>query len=333
MVAPLEIEEIASLDGLERLRPEWAALWDRVPGATPFQHPAWLVAWWREIAPGRLLTLAVRRAGGLVAVMPLYIQEEAGIRKLLPVGISVTDYLDATVSLDDAEAAVGAAFAHLARRRAEWDIAELHELPAGAALLRGAPPPGLAAAVHPESVVPVLPLPPDRAGLGRPVPRRMCKNANLYRNRAARLGVTHERLPPDRVDEGVDALYALHALRWAARGEAGVVADEAIRRFHRAAAHGLAAAGLLRLRVLHAGGHPIAALYGFAAKGRAYAYLCGLDPEWAEVSPGTQVIAAAIEDAMREGCREFDFLRGEEPFKYLWGPTGRRNVIRTLRPA
>jgi CelD/BcsL family acetyltransferase involved in cellulose biosynthesis len=330
MAAPLEIEEIGIVDQLERLRPEWTALWDRVAGAAPFQHPAWLVAWWREVAPGRLMTLAVRRAGALVALLPLYVQAEPGCRKLLPVGIGVTDYLDATVAADDAEAAVGAALAHLARRR-DWDVAELHELPQGAGLLRGAPPSDLVDAVHPEDVVPVLTLPAGGA-LAAPIPKRMRRNVSLYRNRAARLGVSHELLPPDRVDEGLDALYALHERRWASRGEAGVVADAAIRRFHRAAAHGLAEAGLLRLRLLRAGGRPIAALYGFAAKGRAYAYLAGLDPDWGAVSPGTLVMAAAIEAAILEGCREFDFLRGAEEYKYLWGAADRQNVVRTLRP-
>jgi CelD/BcsL family acetyltransferase involved in cellulose biosynthesis len=31
------------------------------------------------------------------------------------------------------------------------------------------------------------------------------------------------------------------------------------------------------------------------------------------------LINAAIEHAIREGCEEFDFLRGVEPYKYAWG--------------
>ena len=31
---------------VERLVPEWQALWRRIPDATPFQSPEWLLSWW-----------------------------------------------------------------------------------------------------------------------------------------------------------------------------------------------------------------------------------------------------------------------------------------------
>jgi CelD/BcsL family acetyltransferase involved in cellulose biosynthesis len=36
--------------------------------------------------------------------------------------------------------------------------------------------------------------------------------------------------------------------------------------------------------------------------------------------------AHAIEDAIDRGAREFDFLRGDEPYKYTWKPSERRNL-------
>src|SRR5262245_26989644 len=88
---------IISEDGLEGVMPEWAALWRRVPDATPFQSPTWLMAWWRWFgnrAP-RLLTL---HAGGeLRAILPLYLLNEGGCRKLLPIGIGLSDYVDALI--------------------------------------------------------------------------------------------------------------------------------------------------------------------------------------------------------------------------------------------
>ena len=42
-------------------------------------------------------------------------------------------------------------------------------------------------------------------------------------------------------------------------------------------------------------------------------------------SPGTLLIAYALEDAVSRGDSEFDFLRGNEPYKYRWGARDRFN--------
>jgi CelD/BcsL family acetyltransferase involved in cellulose biosynthesis len=59
--------------------------------------------------------------------------------------------------------------------------------------------------------------------------------------------------------------------------------------------------------------------YGFCSHRRTYFYLTGFDREFAGTSPGTLVISHAIEQAVREGCTHFDFLRGAEKYKYFWG--------------
>jgi CelD/BcsL family acetyltransferase involved in cellulose biosynthesis len=89
-------------------------------------------------------------------------------------------------------------------------------------------------------------------------------------------------------------------------------------------------AGMLRLHLLRVGNSTAAAYYGFTAKHTAYAYLSGFDPEFAELSPGAQILAHAIEEAVREGAREFHFLRGGEAYKYAWGALDRPNTALTL---
>ena len=69
----------------------------RAPGATPFQSPAWLMAWWKHFGTGAPRVLTARAGEGLVGVLPLYELREPGIRKLLPIGIGLSDYIDALV--------------------------------------------------------------------------------------------------------------------------------------------------------------------------------------------------------------------------------------------
>jgi len=64
--------------------------------------------------------------------------------------------------------------------------------------------------------------------------------------------------------------------------------------------------------------------------------LSGFDPKFASISPGTLLIGHAIEQAMADGSQAFDFLRGVERYKYLWGAhdtaTYRRSVILLRAP-
>ena len=90
-------------------------------------------------------------------------------------------------------------------------------------------------------------------------------------------------------------------------------------------------AGMLRLYLLRIGGSTAAAYYGFTVNRSAYAYLSGFHPKFAALSPGTQIVAHAIEEAVREGAREFHFLRGGEAYKYAWGAIDRPNTVLSWR--
>jgi CelD/BcsL family acetyltransferase involved in cellulose biosynthesis len=100
--------------------------------------------------------------------------------------------------------------------------------------------------------------------------------------------------------------------------------------FHRTVARAFLAEGWLRLYVLQIGGRPAAAFYGFRVRDRAYAYIGGFDPEFAEASPGALVMRHAVEQAVREGCASFEFLRGREAYKYAWGAVDRPQFRRRL---
>jgi CelD/BcsL family acetyltransferase involved in cellulose biosynthesis len=124
----------------------------------------------------------------------------------------------------------------------------------------------------------------------------------------------------------------LHAARWRQAGQDGVLRDPAVERFHRLSAPGLLRAKLLKLFVLRIEGEAVAALYGFLHRRRFYYYLGGYDPRFSLLSPGTLLIGHALEQAIAEGAQEFDFLRGQEAYKYLWGARNRAVYRRCFWP-
>jgi CelD/BcsL family acetyltransferase involved in cellulose biosynthesis len=325
----VHIEHIDSDDRLAALVPEWKALWQRVPEATPFQSPHWLMPWWHQFGTAMPHILAARGDGRLVGVLPLYELHEPESVKLLPLGISVSDYFDALT--DPAHAGAAEALLAAISDIPCWQECHLPDLPPEAALARAAVPPVLAEACHPGEPCPVLTLPCQAAGLATIVPKKTLRDVHQARSRSEAIGaVAIESADFPTLDSALDDLFRLHKRRWHERGEEGVLADLAVRAFHREAAPEICTAGMLRLYRLRIGGAVAGIYYGFHHHDRAYAYLGGFDPEMTRLSPGAQLIDHAIRAAIDEGAREFHFLRGGESYKYTWGAVDRFNLSRTF---
>ena len=313
----LAIDEVTTSARLEALAPAWQKLWERAPAATPFQSPAWLIPWWNEVGGGELRVLAASANGQLVGLLPLYRQQDSG--KLLPLGIAISDYLDGLFQEGLEVMAAEAMLRHLARRE-DWRRCELHPLRAGSPLLDARLPPGWADEVVKFEPCLVVEVPAGARELKDVLRSKLRANLSYYRHRAERAGqVRFETATAGTLTEFVEALLRLHDARWRQVDQPGVLADPAIRRFHRAAAPLLLSSGLLRLHALRLDERIIAVMHALHARRRAYCYLCGFDPEFGPLSPGTLIFGHSVRQAVREGAREVDFLRGQERYKSFWG--------------
>lgn len=327
LTEPMEsIELVTTADRLRDLRAPWAELWEQCPYAGPFQRPEWLMAWWHWFQPGRLWTVAVHHEGELVGLIPCYLQAEHGEsdQVLLLLGVGPSDYLDALVRPQAVPRTLAAFGDRLVSRSGTWCRGEFSDLAGTSPLLRAELPRGLTYERSVGAVCPVLSLPERVEQLARVIPKRQWQKLQYYRRRAAREGtVTVERASAATLDRMLRELLRLHEARWNGEGLPGVLADDRVRGFHREVAPGMLQRGMLRLYALRVNDRAVACLYGFACRGRSYYYLGGFEPELRALSPGMLLVGHAIEEAVREGSREFDFLRGSEAYKYDWGAQDR----------
>lgn len=317
------VDCITSLDEAARLERQWDDLLPRASGATPFQSPAWLLPWYAVWAPDRVHILAVRnRARELIAVLP-------GTRnhdRLELAGGGISDYLAPIVAAAHPDRAGKA----LDRAVAGWRC-EFHHLPAGVPWPAHA---GGGDGWHGEtaSICPVVALPSTSERWRQSLPAGLRRNIRRYgsriRDEADAMFRTVRR--SDEVRGAVSDLFVLHTSRWHQRRCPGVFADSDVRRFHEMSAPRLFDRNLLRLHLLSAGDATIGVQYVLVGNGRAFAYIAGFDPGWSRYSPGTLLLAFAIESAIEEGCVEFDLLRGTEPYKYIWGAVDRPTLSFTL---
>ena len=97
--------------------------------------------------------------------------------------------------------------------------------------------------------------------------------------------------------------------------------DVRMEEFFRRVTAALAAAGAVALWFLDTTTGPAAAFITLEWDDTVGLYNSGFDPARAALAPGLVLIARLIQDAIARGKRRFDFLRGEERYKYEFGPT------------
>lgn len=315
------LEVVRDPVALAALTPEWRALWERCPGATPFQTPEWLLPWQHRLGGGHLHVLAVRREGYLTSLLPL--QESGWPRRYSLLGAGVSDYLDILIvaeTTSESGACLRDWLSEALRRGAAFDFDQLR---ADSALLAWELP---TARHHwQREPCPLLALPPTLGELHSRWSSSLRKHVAYARRRLERVGSVIELATEATLDETLTVLFQAHQQRWNRRLLPGAFARPAVRAFHREAAAGFLGQGMLRLYALRLEGRVVAALYCFAGHGRCCYYAAGFQTDIQALSPGTLLIAHALEDAVLRGDTEFDFLRGNEPYKYRWGAEDRLN--------
>lgn len=184
-----------------------------------------------------------------------------------------------------------------------------------------------------------------RAALGRTTRQAVQRAHKLYREQGTLSWETAGTA--DEARAIFAELERLHTAQWQARGENGAFAQASFRPFHeRLIATGFPQ-GLIRLHRLRLDDRTLGCLYNLAFQGTIYAYQSGfLFDEDPRRKPGYLAHAFAIEQAISEGARRYDFCAGttqlkrsfsshSEPMRWLElrPPTMRNRLIAWARGA
>lgn len=316
----LSIREVTDLESLRLLAPEWSALWRRCEKATSFQRPEWLLTWVEVFQPRQIWVLEARRDKQLVGLAPLFVNHWGREPVLAILGAYTSDYLDWLIEPDSAPQTAAGMLEYINDRALAAQGLDLRNVPRGSWLLRTELWRRWQLEKTTDDACPVLWLPRTIEELRTVIPGRQLRNLRRARRRAERIGeVRIEIATEETLDELLAALLRLHQARWTERRMPGVLAGHDVQKFHCRVSRALLDCGVLCLYGLRLAGVLIAALYTLAERDAVFCYLQGFDPNYAELSPGVQIIGAVIEDAVRRRKRAVDFLRGREAYKYSWG--------------
>ena len=118
----------------------------------------------------------------------------------------------------------------------------------------------------------------------------------------------------------LDRFFALHRL---SKGEKAAFMTAETEAFFRDIADALAPIGRLRLGVVRAHDEDAAVLFAFAYGDTLALYNAAYDPALGSLSLGIASHSFAVRDAIAQGFKIYDLLRGDEPYKYDLGAQDR----------
>ena len=318
----------------DQLTAEWNALLDRAVTRVPFLRAEYQQAWWAERGGGEwpaaeLLVVTARGDdGALVGIAPLFqAKNREGRSALLLIGsIEISDYLDFVVAREQAEAFCSGLLDRLtAEDVPAWEVLDFYNIPASsptrAALARAAQAHGWAAGEQVLMPVPVIELPGDwETYLATMVEK---KDRQEIRRKLRRSEGSDDRVTWTMVDSherhDVEAeTQAFLELMSHNADKAGFLTPVMRQQFHRIA-QAAARNGWLRLAFLEVNGQKAAAYLTFDYGNRLYIYNSAIDPRFNTLSPGWVLLAYMLRWAIENKRAAFDFLRGEEDYKFRFG--------------
>jgi CelD/BcsL family acetyltransferase involved in cellulose biosynthesis len=314
---------------------EWNSLLSNSINDTPFLRYEYQTAWWEHRGGGewqnaQLILVTAREDEKLIGIAPLFLAGYDGQSALLLVGsIEISDYLDLIVGMDDHARFVSGLLDFLASSSFDaapgepgnWSGLDWYNLPDSSPTL---------AALKAEST--------QRGWthleeMYRPTPRIALNGSfDEYLSRVEKKQRHEIRRKMRRAEESgrgvrwfisdmndVEAeTEAFLALMEHDEDKAAFLRD-AMREQMRAVIRTAHENGWLWLAFLEADGQRIAACLNFDYNNKLWGYNAGVNRAFMDISPGWVLLAHTLQWACENNRSEFDFMRGDEDYKYRFG--------------
>ncbi len=322
----MKLDLVTTAERFEALGHEWNNLLFYNATNEVFLTWQWQSTWWKAYEPGDLWVLAGRDdAGELVGIAPWFIEQPSRVVRTIGC-VEVTDYLDVLVKPDCRDVFL-AAVADFATEHADaYSRIVLCNMPGGTPTLSVLPglftERGFNVRVVQQEVCPVIALPDDfetyLAGLDKKqrheLRRKLRRAENAEGETVEWYIVGQQHNLDDEIAKFTQLMAASHP------DKQRFLDDPQNMAFFQAIAPRMARCNWLQLSFLTVNGVPAAGYMNFDYGNRILVYNSGLLPDtYSHLSPGIVLLAYNIQHAIEMGRQAFDFLRGNEEYKYRMG--------------
>ncbi len=308
---------------------DWNALVEQSIADTPFSRYEYLSEWWRTLGGGEweaaeLVLVSATENDQLIGIAPLFSAEYEGRGALMLVGsIEISDYLDLIVRAEDLPRFLPGLLDFLASSGpGDWSALDWYNLPddspALAALKAEAEKRGW---THHEEIYRPTPRIPLNSSFEEYLARIDKKQRHEIRRKMRRAAESEKNVRFYVVDGTADIEAEIndffHLMVQDPNKEQFL--HPAMREQMTVTIQNAHARGYLWLGFLEVAGAKAAASLNFDYKNKLWGYNSGVGREHMELSPGWVLLADVIQWCCENGRSEFDFMRGEEEYKYRFG--------------
>jgi len=313
--------------GFDTLADEWDDLLSRAVDAPLFMRYIYQRTWWQHLGNDDLVLIAFRNDDDrLVGLAPLYGRTNAaGQRELTFVGcVDVSDYLDLIIDRDYVADVHQALLDCLSNSDdLVWNKLYLcsltHNSVTHTQFVETFRILGWSAEVTQQDVCPVIMLAATwdeyLTGINK-------KQRHEIRRKMRKIEAETEVnwFVIESVDELAEAMDTFINLHQKSTRDKQDFWNEEMIAFFKAVTIELAKGGWVKLYFFEVNGIKAATLLCFDTNNEILVYNSGYDPEqFANLSPGNVLVSYTIQDAIRLGRSRYDFLRGDEVYKFRFG--------------
>jgi CelD/BcsL family acetyltransferase involved in cellulose biosynthesis len=322
------VDQISSEQQLSKLETDWNKLSATAEQPNPFTTYGWFQAWVKWLSQDncdRLLpnVLVVKADGAVVGIAPLVRRTASRLFRVrkLEFAANHADYNDFVLG-GDPRGQIGAVAEFLAQTSGQWDVIDLRDLRDngdGTAMIESTlTRAGLFYRIFPEKdACPYLAIEGDSACLMERLSGHVRRVLHKRIERAATEGLRMRVVEnPQLEPELLEKLIALDHQKTLSGIYPPFISKYAD--VFRSLIDNLGPGNWLYVALLELGDHPAGYQIGFRCGDKLWDYNKAYDESFSRFAPGTLLLTEMLDYGFQRGYREYDFLRGEEPYKLVW---------------
>lgn len=322
--SPMVVEVSEGIAAIEKLAPEWESL--IAPSAAAiFSHPAWYLAWAEAFRPEDVAVVTAREGNRLVGVLPLArVRTDARGLYFRPVApFALGDYQPFIVAPTAASTVLPAILDTAVRRYGHRGVYWWPHVPGhdpSLEILKSWFDRNRMPFVEEEEIAPRLHIGgADYATVEKGWTANLRSDIRRKRKKLSEVGPV-SLWQPQTADEAETLLhefFEVHDAKWLSEGYPGRFQNPAERAHFRALLRRFWGRGI-HFSTVRCGETNVSYHFGFVSGKWLLWYRPTYRPEFGRFSPSKIHISLLVEEACRHGWDGFDFLLGEEPYKYSW---------------
>jgi len=336
------VRVIADLEEFKSLAGVWDSLLQECGDENSiYLTHEWLFTWWQHFGEGKELhILLVERDHHVIAIVPLMKTE----CKALFVRIHILETIGATndnhigiIPPENRQEAMAALLPYLEKALSTNLVLQLRLVPGDSQnldLLRrqvALPPSALFIQVRTMTLAPYVVLNKTWEEYFRSL--SLNTRANL-RRRLRLLENSHtvelKEYTADSLGDGLSQFFELHRRRWQSVNMEHTFSNPKMEEFYRDVSNHFLKRGWLRFSCLMVDGKIASAVWSFVYNRKFYGATAARDISYAKHSVGNLHYMYLIKDGIERELREYDFLQGEEPYKFHWTSRAREYMKVTV---